>query len=141
MRQGQRTQVQLKATFSTAFPTLVGELGSAQMNASGRVFTFDGFLKVMKQSENESGGGDDKILPALEVGQVVDVKEVIGNEHAAESTRAIHEASLVKMLEEKGIGRPSTYASIIQTIQDRGYVWKKGTALLPTVTAFAVTNS
>ena len=52
---GQRTQVQLKATFSTAFPTLVGELGSAQMNASGRVFTFDGFLKVMKQSENESG--------------------------------------------------------------------------------------
>ena len=44
------------------------------------------------------------------------------------------------MLEEKGIGRPSTYASIIQTIQDRGYVWKKGTALLPTVTAFAVTQ-
>ena len=137
---GQRTQVQLKATFSTAFPTLVGELGSAQMNASGRVFTFDGFLKVMKQSENESGGGDDKILPALEVGQVVDVKEVIGNEHATKPPARFTEASLVKMLEEKGIGRPSTYASIIQTIQDRGYVWKKGTALLPTVTAFAVTQ-
>ena len=59
------------------------------MNASGRIFTFDGFLKVMKQSESESGGGDDKILPALEVGQVVDVKSY--QERARdEATRAIH---------------------------------------------------
>ena len=136
---GQRTQVQLTASFASALDTTAGKLESAQMNASGRIFTFDGFLKVMKQS-NDAGGGEDKILPALEVGQTLDVKDIVGNEHQTKPPARFTEASLVKMLEEKGIGRPSTYASIIQTIQDRGYVWKKGTALLPTVTAFAVTQ-
>ena len=70
--------------------------------------------------------GEDKILPALEVGQTLDVKDIVGNEHQTKPPARFTEASLVKMLEEKGIGRPSTYASIIQTIQDRGYVWKKG---------------
>ena len=61
--------------------------------------------------------------------------------HATQPPARYTEASLVKRLEELGIGRPSTYASIIQTIQDREYVWKKGTALVPTLTAFAVVNA
>ena len=66
------------------------------------------------------------------------IAEITPNGHATTPPARYTEASLVKRLEELGIGRPSTWASIIQTVQDRGYVWKKGQALVPTWTAFAV---
>ncbi len=78
------------------------------------------------------------LLPALTVGEVVPIAALTPNGHTTSPPARYTEASLVKRLEELGIGRPSTWASIIQTVQDRGYVWKKGQALVPTWTAFAV---
>jgi DNA topoisomerase-1 len=80
----------------------------------------------------------EELLPRLATGDVVDVESLEPRGHATSPPPRYTEASLVKRLEELGIGRPSTWASIIQTIQDRGYVWKKGQALVPTWTAFAV---
>ena len=77
-------------------------------------------------------------MPALAVGDVVPLQACTPEGHNTTPPARFTEASLVKRLEELGIGRPSTWASIIQTIQDRGYVWKKGQALVPTWTAFAV---
>ena len=78
------------------------------------------------------------MLPILTVGQTVPVESITPNGHSTSPPARYTEASIVKRLEELGIGRPSTWASIIQTVQDRGYVWKKGQALVPTWTAFAV---
>ncbi len=104
------------------------------------MITFPGFLRVyVEWGDEEADGGDDEVrLPPLRVGESVDPREIIVEDHATKPPARYTEASLVKALEERGIGRPSTYASIIATIQDRGYVWKKGTALVPTFTAFAV---
>ena len=77
-------------------------------------------------------------MPPLSVGAVVGIESLTPNGHTTSPPARYTEASLVKRLEELGIGRPSTWASIIQTVQDRGYVWKKGQALVPTWTAFAV---
>ncbi len=71
-------------------------------------------------------------------GQLVDCTGLEAEGHETRPPARYTEASLVRRLEELGVGRPSTYASIIQTIQDRGYVWRKGTALVPSFTAFAV---
>ena len=79
-------------------------------------------------------------MPPLAVGDAVAVASLEPQGHATSPPARYTEASLVKRLEELGIGRPSTWASIIQTVQDRGYVWKKGQALVPTWTAFVVTN-
>jgi DNA topoisomerase I len=88
--------------------------------------------------------GDDTdremMLPRLTQGDRVPVESLVANGHTTTPPARYTEASLVKRLEELGIGRPSTWASIIQTILDRGYVWKKGQALVPTWTAFAVVN-
>ena len=78
--------------------------------------------------------------PRLERGQPLDARTLDAKGHTTTPPARYTEPSLVKALEELGIGRPSTYASIMQTIQDRGYVWKKGTALVPTFIAFAVVN-
>ena len=93
------------------------------------------------ESTDDAGDGDaerEALLPPLAVGQAVPIAEITPNGHATTPPARYTEASLVKRLEELGIGRPSTWASIIQTVQDRGYVWKKGQALVPTWTAFAV---
>ena len=83
----------------------------------------------------------ERLLPALAVGRAsCRVAELEPKGHTTTPPARYTEASLVKRLEELGIGRPSTWASIIQTILDRGYVWKKGQALVPTWTAFAVVN-
>src|SRR5439155_19891448 len=79
-------------------------------------------------------------LPPLAVGDAVNVVELDPKSHATKPPDRFTEASLVKRMEELGVGRPSTYASIIGTIQDRGYAFKKGSALVPTWTAFAVVN-
>ena len=109
--------------------------------ASGTTITFPGYRQVYVESSDEADNdGDEKeaLLPPLSVGQAVKVDSLTPNGHSTTPPARYTEASLVKKLEELGIGRPSTWASIIQTVQDRGYVWKKGQALVPTWTAFAV---
>jgi DNA topoisomerase-1 len=109
--------------------------------ASGTTITFAGHRKVYDEStDDESDSGDDKeaLLPSLTVGDTVAVSDLVPGGHETTPPARYTEASIVKKLEELGIGRPSTWASIIQTVQDRGYVWKKGQALVPTWTAFAV---
>ena len=108
--------------------------------ASGTTITFPGYRQVYVESTDDSDDTDEKeaLLPPLTVGQPVPVASLTPNGHATVPPARYTEASLVKKLEELGIGRPSTWASIIQTVQDRGYVWKKGQALVPTWTAFAV---
>jgi DNA topoisomerase-1 len=107
---------------------------------SGRTITFPGFLRAYVEDVDESAEKDDaeKRIPHLERRQAVTPREFRADGHTTSPPARYTEASLVKALEELGIGRPSTYASILQTIQDRGYVWKKGAALVPSWTAFAV---
>jgi DNA topoisomerase-1 len=113
----------------------------AEFAASGTTITFPGYRQVYVESVDDSDGAADEneaLLPQLTVADHVDVESLTPNGHTTSPPARFTEASLVKRLEELGIGRPSTWASIIQTIQDRGYVWKKGQALVPTWTAFAV---
>ncbi|MFT4648116.1 MAG: DNA topoisomerase-1 [Glaciecola sp.] len=109
--------------------------------ASGSVIDFPGFLRAYVEGDDSSDalGSDETVLPPLEKGDKVKAKELNCEEHHTSPPARLTEASLVKALEESGIGRPSTYASIIDTIQNRNYSFKKGTALVPTFTAFAVT--
>jgi len=107
--------------------------------ASGTTITFPGYRQVYVESSDDSDEAErEALLPPLTEGQAVPVESLTPNGHATTPPARYTEASLVKKLEELGIGRPSTWASIIQTVQDRGYVWKKGQALVPTWTAFAV---
>jgi DNA topoisomerase-1 len=141
MKDAEGVTAQVRLEGETSAPTPVAERGTlAEMSASGRVITFPGFLQVyVEGGDDESDGSDDEVrLPPLERGEIVDTRGVTVEAHATKPPARYTEASLVKALEEQGIGRPSTYANIIGTIQDRGYVWKKGTALVPTFTAFAV---
>lgn len=110
--------------------------------ASGTTITFAGHRRVYEESRDDDAdtGESEALLPALEVGQRVAVRSLDPAGHETSPPPRYTEASIVKKLEELGIGRPSTWASIIQTVQDRGYVWKKGQALVPTWTAFAVVN-
>ena len=130
---GVRTQVRIEA------PT-EGQ-GTAIFTTSGKVITFAGFFRAyVAGSDDPRAEQDDKekILPKLRPGQQLTVEGLEPTSHTTQPPARYTEASLVKELEARGIGRPSTYASIIQTIQDRGYVWHKGQALVPTFTAFAV---
>lgn len=115
---------------------------AATFSTSGTVITHQGFLKVyVESSDDESAGGDDdteKRLPALAEGDRADTSAIETAGHDTQPPARYTEASLVKKLEELEVGRPSTYASIMTTIQDRGYVWKKGSALVPSFLAFAV---
>jgi DNA topoisomerase I len=113
-------------------------------SATGRTITFAGFLKAYVETVDELAGGEaddaERRLPHLTEGQRLDALELTPDGHATNPPARYTEASLVKALEELGIGRPSTYSSIIKTIQDRGYVHKKGSALVPSWVAFAVTG-
>ena len=111
--------------------------------ANGSVLTFPGFLAAyddVVSDENKDEESEDKRLPAMTVGQSVKVNEYTCEGHETKPPARYTEPTLVKKLEELGIGRPSTFASIIQTIQDRGYVYKRGRALVPTFLAFSVTG-
>jgi DNA topoisomerase-1 len=119
-----------------------------EFTASGRTITFPGFLRAYVESRDEATGGDDehgsddaeRRLPRVERGQVLDTRELEAKGHTTSPPSRYTEPSLVARLQDLNIGRPSTYASIMQTIQDRGYVWKKGSALVPSFVAFAVVN-
>ncbi|MEM9555658.1 MAG: type I DNA topoisomerase [Acidobacteriota bacterium] len=110
--------------------------------ASGRRIVFPGFLRAYVEGSDDPEaelGDKETFLPALTEGQEVEAFDVSADGHRTKPPYRYTEASLVKKLEEEGIGRPSTYASIISTIQDRGYVIKRGNELTPTFTAFCVT--
>ena len=110
--------------------------------ANGSVITFPGFLAAYDDLSEEKEGeeSEDKRLPAMSVGQSLKVNEYSCEGHETKPPARYTEPTLVKKLEELGIGRPSTFASIIATIQDRGYVSKRGRALVPTFLAFSVTG-
>ena len=114
-----------------------------EFSASGTVITFRGFMAAYEEAaDDEKTETDDaeRRLPPLSVGDSVTASALIPQDHSTNPPARYTEASLVKALEERGIGRPSTYASIMGTILDRGYVNKRGSALVPTFLAFAVTR-
>ncbi|MCA9751169.1 MAG: type I DNA topoisomerase [Gemmatimonadetes bacterium] len=109
--------------------------------ASGSTIDFPGFLRAyVEGSDNPEAALADQetLLPPVREGDPVDAKSLAAEQHVTTPPARLTEASLVKLLEESGIGRPSTYASIIDTILRRNYVFRKGSALVPTFTAFAV---
>ncbi|WP_337062403.1 type I DNA topoisomerase [Kineococcus sp. G2] len=117
----------------------------AEFSASGTIITFRGFLAAYEEGrdetrEAESADATDRRLPPVAAGQPLTASALAADAHVTSPPPRYTEASLVKTLEEKGIGRPSTFASIISTIVDRGYVRYKGSALVPTWLAFAVTR-
>ncbi|MGP3772872.1 type I DNA topoisomerase [Streptomyces sp. SDT5-1] len=115
----------------------------AEFSASGKTITFHGFLKAYVEGADDPNAELDdreRRLPQVAEGDSLSAEEISVDGHATKPPARYTEASLVKELEEREIGRPSTYASIIGTILDRGYVFKKGTALVPSFLSFAVVN-
>src|SRR5580698_3261814 len=134
---GTSAQVRLVANV----PSGVAQGQEAEFSASGRIIAFPGFLRAYVEGEDDPEAelaDREVVLPAVVVGDVVDGTSFEPGSHTTQPPARFTEASLVKAMEELGVGRPSTYASVIATILDRGYVWKKGTALVPSFTAFAV---
>ncbi|WEV64201.1 type I DNA topoisomerase [Bifidobacterium sp. ESL0732] len=135
-----------------------GERGEAIFQASGTVIEFPGFLKASGWPRRSSGSSapakakdskataksgkseENEALPPMKTGEVLNATSVSADGHETQPPARYTEASLVKTLEAKEIGRPSTYASIISTIIDRGYVYERGRALIPSWLAFAVTK-
>ncbi|GAB2502365.1 type I DNA topoisomerase [Corynebacterium atrinae] len=114
-----------------------------EFSATGRTITFPGFLRAYVETSRQADGRDvadnaEKRLPNLTKGDPLTATEITADGHSTNPPARYTEASLVKKMEELGIGRPSTYASIIKTIQDRGYVHPRGNALVPSWVAFAV---
>jgi DNA topoisomerase-1 len=137
---GKTVSVRIVAPLAAALDA-AGSPATTEWAASGRTITFPGYLRVyVEGSDDPEADLDDRerLLPDLAVDQVLPEPAVEPVGHTTQPPARYTEASLVKRLEELGIGRPSTWASIMQTIQDRGYVWKKGQALVPSWSAFAV---
>ncbi|MBT1180671.1 type I DNA topoisomerase [Bifidobacterium sp. CP2] len=137
------------ATVKLSAPT--GASGEAIFQASGTVIEFPGFMKATGEGHRTASpkdgakgdavkGDDNASLPPMATGQRLDATDVHADGHETQPPARYTEASLVKTLEAKEIGRPSTYASIISTIIDRGYVYERGRALIPSWLAFAVTK-
>ncbi len=134
----ERTAVEV----SVAVPTAGGR-EDLVFATSGRRIVFPGFLRAYVEGSDDPEaelGDQETLLPALAQGQALAALAVGAEGHETRPPMRYTEASLVKRLEEEGIGRPSTYATIISTIQDRGYVFKRGNELVPTFTAFCVTE-
>ena len=114
-----------------------------EFTATGRTLTFPGFLRAYVETTPTADGRDvadnaEKRLPRLTEGDALTATDITADGHSTNPPARYTEASLVKKMEDLGIGRPSTYASIIKTIQDRGYVYSRGNALVPSWVAFAV---
>jgi DNA topoisomerase-1 len=129
---GSTVSVRLGARAST------GE--DAEFGASGTTITFRGFLAAYEEGRDEAAAPDDqeRLLPPLKEGDALDAQKLEPQGHTTSPPARYTEATLVRALEERGIGRPSTYAAIMGTILDRGYVFKRGTALVPSFLAFSV---
>ena len=131
--QGTTLMLRLNAQARTTEPA------DCEFSASGTTITFAGYRAVYEELDEDKSDDDaEAILPALKVGDKVSVAELTAVGHSTTPPARYTEPTLVKKLEELGIGRPSTYANILKVIVDRGYVWKKGQALVPSWTAFAV---
>ena len=130
MKNCEQEQTSVKIADKTTSP-------SATFSASGTVIVSPGFYKVYKDSDSLSKQSQ---LPAMKKGDKISCKNLEVTEHTTTPPSRYNEASLIQKLEKEGIGRPSTYAPIISTIQDRGYVKKVNKSLIPTFTALAVTN-
>ncbi|MCA0296736.1 MAG: type I DNA topoisomerase [Actinobacteria bacterium] len=146
--EGETVSVRIGATLPQRFSVTdvatgeVVESGRASFAASGRTITFLGFLKAYVESVDDDESSDDAQarLPQLVTGAHLDAEKVTAVAHETRPPARYTEPSLVAKLEELEIGRPSTYAAIIRTITSRDYVFKKGSALVPTWLAFAVTR-
>ncbi|MEA5054296.1 MAG: type I DNA topoisomerase, partial [Propionicimonas sp.] len=146
--EGSTVSVRIGATLPDRVPLTdastgeVVETGRAGFTASGRTITFPGFLKVYVATAESDQAADDAQapLPQLEAGQQLAAEQVTPKPHRTSPPARYTEPSLVAELERRDIGRPSTYASIIRVITSRDYVFKKGSALVPTWLAFAVTR-
>jgi DNA topoisomerase-1 len=142
---GERSRIRFAGDIAESVSKDAGQPvhGSLVLSATGKVITFPGFLRAYVEGSDDPEaelGDKEVLLPVLVEGQRLPAHEVAASGHTTKPPARFTEASLVKELEQLGIGRPSTYASTIQTIQDRGYVWKKHGALMPTLTALAVTR-
>jgi DNA topoisomerase-1 len=127
-----------RVTLRLATTSTAGE--EATFQATGRTIEFPGYLRAYVEGADDPNAeleDREAILPALDEGDAVACQALHPSGHTTQPPARYTEASLVKELEERGIGRPSTYASVIDTIVKREYVWKKGSALVPTWTAFA----
>lgn len=121
--------------------TIKIEAGDAEFSASGTRILFPGFLRVyVEGSDDPEAALEDKevILPVLKKGDILKPASIVPEQHETKPPARFTEASIVQSLEKEGVGRPSTYASIIGTILDRGYVRKEASALIPTFTGMAV---
>jgi DNA topoisomerase-1 len=146
---GKTVSVRIEAPLSVSVtvdagpPVVLPEATATAWAASGRTITFPGYLRVyVEGSDDPEADLDDRerLLPGMVSGQRLPDPALEPVGHTTQPPARYTEASLVKKLEDLGIGRPSTYASIMQTIQDRGYVWKRSQALVPSWSAFAVVN-
>lgn len=116
---------------------------AAAFSATGKTVLFPGFLRAYVEGTDDPDAeleDSERILPDMVQGDAADLVELTERSHETQPPARYTEASLVRRLEELGVGRPSTYAATIRTILDRGYVWKKGSALVPSFTAFAVVS-
>jgi DNA topoisomerase-1 len=127
-------------TVSVRLGAVASDGADAEFATSGTVITFRGFLAAYEEGKDDEPADEeaDRRLPPLEEGQELENRGLEAVGHETTPPPRYTEATLVRALEERGIGRPSTYASIIGTIIDRGYVFKKGSALVPSYVAFAV---
>ncbi|MGN0606706.1 MAG: type I DNA topoisomerase [Oscillospiraceae bacterium] len=116
------------------------EAAGCTFKSSGYAVKFDGFTVLYEESKDSSDEEENKILPAIEVGDIIKVKSIEGNQHFTQPPSRFTEATLIKTLEENGIGRPSTYAPTITTITARHYVERDGKQLKPTVLGEVVTD-
>jgi DNA topoisomerase-1 len=134
------------ATVKLAVDTAVEGARQVEFSASGTVITFKGFLAAYEEGRDDEAAAraeaaeEERRLPKLSTGVALDVLRAEADGHETSPPARYTEATLVKAMEERGIGRPSTYAATLGTIQDRGYVFTKGQALVPTWLAFAVTR-
>lgn len=138
-----RTMATQMAEARLRFDTVVIRAEDAEFRATGRTVEFPGFFRAYVEGSDDPEAAlddQDSSLPELKEAEVLDCRGLEAIGHETKPPARFTEATLVRTLESEGIGRPSTYASIIGTIQDRGYVRKNGAQLVPTFTAMAVTR-
>lgn len=136
-------KLEFTAVTITADVTVGGDKREAQFRASGKKILFPGFFRAYVEGSDDPAADledQEKTLPELQKNDKITPESIEALPHETKPPARFTEASLVKHLEKEGVGRPSTYASIIDTILNRGYTRKEGNALVPTFTAFAVTE-
>ncbi|MEZ6056022.1 MAG: type I DNA topoisomerase [Planctomycetaceae bacterium] len=138
-----RTMASQMAEAQLRFDTVTIQAGNTEFRATGRHVEFPGFFRVYVEGQDDAEAPHDDeeaALPKMTQGDRLGCSQVDSLSHETKPPARYTEASIVRKLEQEGVGRPSTYASIISTVQDRGYVRKQGNQLVPTFTALAVTK-